>query len=254
MPDRFLPPPSRQIRSTANDARVLRDRMQAHVRAMDRQTGQPKPFITARQFVQVYNGGSMGSAADLIYFTHPVLATGAETEGGAAVLTVDTATTVPVVVLGHAPALGDYLTAYAVGGRWVSERGGASGVGFTTCFPCAIPNENLTISWVNILAGNGSATMVYTTGPAAWKTGCADGGLLFSLSCNSGNIELRVVFFLSGSCPTGQSNYCSNFGVPPLALTLSGHTCSPFSLTFTVGENGCPTIYGAGNTTFTITL
>ena len=46
----------------------------------------------------------MGSLPDLYYFTHPVLATGAETEGGAAVLTVDTATTVPVVVLGHGSA------------------------------------------------------------------------------------------------------------------------------------------------------
>ena len=122
------------------------------------------------------------------------------------------------------------------------------------CSPCAIPEQNLTISWVNILSGDSSATMIYTTGPTAWKTGCVDGGLIFELSCNSGSIELRATFFLSGECPTGESNYCSNFGVPPLALTLSSYTCSPFSLTFTVGEDGCPTIYGAGNTTFTITL
>jgi hypothetical protein len=132
MLDRFFRS-SRASASTGTEARVLRERQQAHLRALDRETGRRKPFTTARLLVQVYDGGSMGDAADLIYFTHPVLATGAETEGGAAVLTADTATTIPVVVLGHAPAVGDYLTAYAVGGRWVSERGSAGGLTFCGC-------------------------------------------------------------------------------------------------------------------------
>ena len=58
----------------------------------------------------------MPSSAGLWYFTHPVTAYGTETEGGTGTFTVDTATTVPVIVLGGVPSVGDYLTAYSVGG------------------------------------------------------------------------------------------------------------------------------------------
>ncbi len=196
----------------------------------------------------------MGAAPELYYFTHPVLATGAETEGGAAVLTVDSLTTIPVVVLRGVPSVGDYLTAYAAGGRWVAELGASGAGGFVGCLPCSIPDEDLTVSWVNLLSGDGLATMTYTTGPSAWTASCVDDGLIFKLGCNSGNIELRATFFVAGDCPDGESNFCSNFGVPPFAFTLTSYICSPFSLTFTVGEDGCPAVYGAGNTQITITL
>ena len=107
----------------AGDARILRDRMARDEVTLNRQTAQPQLFSSARLIVQVFDNGSMGTAPDLYYFTHPVLVTGMETEGSAATLTVDTATTVPVVVLQNAPSVGDYLTAYSVGGRWVAERG-----------------------------------------------------------------------------------------------------------------------------------
>jgi hypothetical protein len=256
MADRFLSPPLRFTtrQGTGNDARILRDRQAAQSRAADRAQGRQSPFITARQLVQVYDGGSMGAAAELYYLGHPVLVTGAEAEGGTATLTVDSATTIPVVVLGHAPSVGDFLTAYAVGGRWVAERGGSSGGGGISCLPCVIPAEDLTVSWVNLLSGDGSAPLIYTTGPSAWTASCVDDGLIFKLGCNSGNIELRITFFIAGDCPDGESNYCSNFGEPPFQLTLASHTCSPFSLTFTVGEDACPAVYGAGNTVITITL
>ena len=90
----------------------------------------PQPFSSARMLVKVFDGGSMPTAAERVYFTHPVLLTGSEAEGGTGTLTVDTATTVPVIVLGDVPSVaGDYLTAYAVGGRWVAERGGSGGGG-----------------------------------------------------------------------------------------------------------------------------
>jgi hypothetical protein len=202
--------------------------------------------------VQVYNGGSMPTVPERVYFTHPVLVTGSETEGGSGTLTVDTATTVPVVVLGHAPLVNDYLTVYAVGGRWVSEKGGLDGSSGTMCSPCNIPNEDLTITWSNILTGSSFAIMKFGVGPF-WQTGCVDSGLQFILSCNSGSIELRAVFFISGSCPTGSSNYCSNLRSNPLSLTLLDHTCSPFSLTFTLTEAGCPEVYDEGNTQLMIT-
>ena len=162
------------------------------------------------------------------------------------------ATTIPVVVLGHEASAGDYLTAYAVGGRWVSEKGSSGGGSGTLCSPCKIPDEDLTITWTNILTGNGSTTMKFGSGPT-WKTGCVDSGLQFILACNSGSIELLAVFFVSGSCPTGLSNYCSNLRSNPLSLTLAEHICSPFSLTFTLDETGCPELTDEGNTQFVIT-
>jgi hypothetical protein len=103
------------------ETRILRGRQIAHNAAADNAAGRAAPYGAARLLVQVYNGGSMASTAEKIYFTHPVLITGAETEGGTATLTADTATTVPVVVLWNAPATGDFLTAYSTGNRWVSE-------------------------------------------------------------------------------------------------------------------------------------
>ena len=94
--------------------------------------------------------------------------------------------------------------------------------------------------------------MTFGAGPS-WFTGCVDSGLQFILACNGGSIELRAVFFVSGSCPTGSSNYCSNLRSSPLTLTLTDHTCSPFSLTFTLNEAGCPELYDEGNTQVVIT-
>jgi hypothetical protein len=134
----------------------------------------------------------------------------------------------------------------------VAERGGSGNGGVSTsCSPCSIPDEDLTISWVNILSGDGSAVLTYSA--PNWMTICVDDGIKFQLSCTSGSIELRAIFYTGADC-TGSSNYCSNLRAAPLTLTLSNYTCSPFSLTFTIGEDGCNELYSVGNTTFTITL
>jgi hypothetical protein len=257
MVDPFLSPPLRSGHRTAarSEARILRDRMAAYEDAVDR-ASTAADFGSARLLVQVYNGGAMPSAVPRVYYTHPVLATGTVSGGAAPTLTADTETTVPVIVLNKVPSVGDYLTAYSAGGRWVSEETGSGG-GTPTfpCSPCAIPEENLTISWVNLLGGNGSATITYSSTPSkSWTTGCCDGGLYFELLCTTGNIELRAYFFTSGSCPTGTTEYCSNLESSPLELTLSSLTCTPFSLTFSVSSSDCPTLYGDGNTQFTVTV
>ena len=315
----------------ARETRILRDRLTAHEDALDRLAGGGNAGA-ARQLVQVYNGGSMGSAPGLFYFTHPVLASGAETEGAAATLTADTASTIPVVVLGGIPAVGDYLVAYAVGGRWVAELKGCnitinvkcSGTNVngdtvtlkqggttissgttnssgnvtlfvllpvtnpytiditgggnpafstsqdiacggtynfdvcsgatTSCNPCNIPNEDLTISWTNSIAGNGSATLVYSC-PGSWGVQCVDENLTFALFCEEGTgIVLRASFYISGTCPTGGTEYCSNDNAIPLNLVLSASECSPFSLTFSVLDTNCPVLYSVGNTQFVVTL
>jgi hypothetical protein len=255
MVDRFLSPARNWFGPDGGygtEARILRDRQTAHSAALDRFADRPQPYSSARMLVRVYDGGSMPTAPERVYFTHPVLVTGSETEGGSGTLTVDTATTVPVVVLGRPPLVGDYLTVYAGGGRWVSEKGISGGGSGTMCSPCNIPNEDLTITWSNILTGSGSATMTFGAG-SLWQTGCVDSGLQFILSCDSGSIELRAAFFVSGSCPTGLSNYCSNLRSNRLSLTLIDHACSPFSLTFIVTDVGCPEVYDEGNMQFMIT-
>jgi hypothetical protein len=257
MVDPFLSPPMRYAgRSGArSEARILRDRMAAYEDAVDRASA-AADYGSARLLVQVYNGGSMPAAVPRVYLTHPVLATGTVSEGASASLTADTETTVPVVVLNKVPSVGDYLVAYSAGGRWVSEETGSGGGTPTDpCSPCPIPEENLTLSWTNLIGGNGSTTMTYSSTPSkSWTTGCCDGGIFFQLLCTSGGIELRAYYFTSGSCPTGTTAYCSNLLGSPNALTLSSHTCgSGFSLTFSVTSTGCPTLFGDGNTQFAVT-
>lgn len=122
------------------------------------------------------------------------------------------------------------------------------------CMPCYIPFQNLTLSWTNVISGPGSTTLVYSGNPFApsWGTGCVD-QQIYQLECSGGLIEFLVSYFISGSCPTGQSNFCSNLRVFPFGFVLTSYTCSPLSLTFTVAP-GCPEVEAPGYTTFTITL
>jgi hypothetical protein len=205
------------------------------------------------RLVQVYDGGSMPSSNDHFYLTYPVELDGAETEGGAGTPVADTTQTIPVVVIGSlVPSVGDLLTAYAVGGRWVAERYG-TGSGSVSCSPCAIPRRDLTLSYVNVIYGNDSAPLAYTAAPASWTSACKN-GLLYELLCTGGVIELRVIYFTVGSCPSGTQQYCSNLRASPFGLTVSAYSCTPFSITFRSQSSTCPTITNAGYTQFTVTL
>ncbi len=231
-----------------NDLRILRQRQTALADAIDRTLGGPTNYGSAQCAVQIYNGGSMPTSTGRFFLANPVTFMATETEGGTDGGTADTSTSLYVLVLGSTtPNVGDILTAYAVGGRWVAERGVGSGGGSLSCSPCAIPEGDLTLSWVNNLLGNGETTLTYTTvgGNKSWLSGCAN-GLLYELFCTSGSIELRVLFFITGTCPDGMAGYCSNLRALPFALTLSSYSCSPFSLTFTLSNTGCPAVSGIG--------
>ena len=67
----------------AREMRILRDRQAAHKDALDRATASSPAFSSARMLVQVFNGGSMPAAIPRVYYTHPVVATGVESEGTA---------------------------------------------------------------------------------------------------------------------------------------------------------------------------
>jgi hypothetical protein len=231
--------------------RTLRDRQQALMGLAGRLCGYD-PIITARRLVQVYNGGEMPSSPDHVYLTNPVELDGDEAEGGGATPNVDTSTTIPVVVLWNAPSVGDVLTAYAVGGRWVAERGSTPGSGGFTCGTCQIPRQDLTVSWTNLILGNGSTTLVYSGSPTTQWTSACTNQLLYQLVCTQNRVEFRVYYFLSGSCPTGQSQYCSTTRLGPNGLTQTNLICSPFLLTCTLTSSTCPNIATYGYTGFTI--
>ena len=210
-------------------------------------------LTTPRRLVQIYNGGSMPSSPDHFFLAYPIELDGAEAEGGTGTPVVDASQPIIVDVLGHAPSAGDILTAYAVGGRWVAERRGSVAAVRSFAHPAISRAQTLTLSWVNVISGNGSTTLTYATTPASWTSGCSN-GLLYKLVCTGGHVELRVIYFTTGSCPTGTQQYCSNLRAAPFGLTLSSYTCSPFSLTFLSRSSGCPTITNSGYTQFTITM
>jgi hypothetical protein len=151
---------------------MLRERHRAVRAALGRAQADHPSFGTAHRLVQVYHGGAMPSSPDHEYLTHPVELDGAELEGSAASITVETSTIIPVAVLWNTPNAGDILTAYAVGGRWVTERGGGSGATGYPCGSCRIPAHDLTVGCTNPILGNGSSTLIYSSG--TWTSGCSN--------------------------------------------------------------------------------
>lgn len=248
------PPPDRSARADeARETRVLRDRQIALTAALDRQTSAAAPFTSAKMALSIFDGGAMPAAANHYFLGHPVSYTALECEGCADAGSIDTTTSVPVFVIGSTvPAVGDVLTAYGVGNRWVAERGTpAANCCMTTCAPCKIPKKNLILSYVNAISGDGATTLYYSPEPDAWTSECVN-GLLFKLICNGGELELRVIYFTTGPCPTGTQQYCSNLRVTPYGLTLSAYVCSPFSTTFLSRSAGCPAITSSGYTQFVV--
>jgi hypothetical protein len=114
---------------------------------------------SARQLVQVYDGGSLPTAADKVYLTHPAVLDADDTEGATWTGAVDSGVTIPVVVLGSAPDVGDYLVAHAVGGRWFARSNGRTLFCTSSCSPWAIPKSSLTATWTS------------GTGPGEWPAG-----------------------------------------------------------------------------------
>ena len=240
--------------TAASELRTIRNRMEAFAGAISRLDEAP-PLITARRLVQVYDGGSIPTGdGPRVYLTHPCELDGAEVEGGAASVNADSSVSIPVVILGHAAVAGDVLVAYGVGGRWVSELGTRGGSRYP-CGSCTIPMKDLTVSWKNPIVGDGSTALAYSGSPTTvWKSACTN-ELLYQLSCVQNQIEFRVTYFLSGSCPTGQSQYASTLRTAPYELTQTGLVCGPgFLLTASVTAASCPVLAAYGYVNFTVSV
>lgn len=237
-----------------SDDRARRRRQGDLDRAIDRRQS-TQGGATQRFFGQVYSGGSFPSGEGQVYLMHPVEIDCGDAEGDSASLDVDTTRSVPVVVLNQAPQVGDVLPSFAVGGRWVSERTGSQGcTGCNViCGTCQVPRQDLTLEWTNLIIGNGSTTLSYAGSPTTQWTSACTNQLLFELVCTQNRVEFRVYYFLSGSCPTGQSQYCSTLRSNPNGLTQTGLTCSPFMMTVTLTSASCPSVSTYGYTSFKIT-
>jgi hypothetical protein len=99
----------------------LEARVSALTAARDR-AGRSKAYLG-----KVYNAGAMPSAVPYYYATHPATIAFDEQEGAVPTFTVDTSLQVVLGVLGHVPAVDDYLLAKADGPRWIAERGSTGG-------------------------------------------------------------------------------------------------------------------------------
>ncbi len=123
---------------------------------------------------------------------------------------------------------------------------------------CDIPANNLTISWTNIITGNGSAALVYNAMGGVWRSGCTGGGtnqLVFQLGCNAGVPELRAFYPITGACVggvfTGFTNFCSNVAGGAGTLTQTSLTCGAgYTQVFTVTL--CASLSASGYTSFTV--
>ena len=192
----------------------------------------------------------MPNSVDRVFLVNPARLGGNEGEGGLPQRVVDPSRVIPVVVIGRqAPSAGDLLLVEAVGGRWVAAVG-QSASDSLPCAPCPIPRKNLTVSWTNPLFGDGSAPLLVSG--SAWSSGCVN-GLLYSLACRGVAIEFAVTYYLSGTCPTGQSQSCTSLQSNPLALVLKNYSCQPFMLNYQVTDASCPVLMNNGYTSFTIT-
>jgi hypothetical protein len=88
--------------------------------------------------------------------------------------------------------------------------------------------------------------------PSSWTSACIQ-QLLFSLSCSASLVQFGVTYYLSGSCPSGQSQSCVSPGSNPLGIVLDASSCSPLYLHYTVTAAACPVLWNKGYTAFTIT-
>ena len=120
------------------------------------------------------------------------------------------------------------------------------------CSPCDLPLQDLTVSWTNPLFGPGSDTMFYTPGPNQWLTPClATFNSRLQILCISGPLILfSLISFIGVSCSGGTVSCTNHPAVPRLSLT--SHTCSPLSLTYTVLYPACA-LSTLGFTSFTVT-
>lgn len=139
-----------------------------------------------------------------------------------------------------------------LGFKGATGKGCGCCVSGCSCGSCTIPAGDLTVSWTNVIFGDGSILMPQSS-ICGWATSVCSHNVLFQLLCTSFlTIEFRVIYFVSGVCPTGQSDYCSTERFSPKQLVRTGLTCgSPFLMTISC-DTACSNLQARGYTGFTV--
>lgn len=196
----------------------------------------------------VYSGGSFPTSAGRYHLTRPVAVSGTESEGSTPTLTVDSASSVPVLVLDGPMSVGDYLVADAVDGRWVSTKGlgsGGGGTGTLLGCVCRTPPDTLYLHVTNPIAGFlEDATIVYGPTPAplaplllgtnsylsssTYADAWTGEDFRFYLSCFGSVVRLSRVF--ESTILTGGGPFLDSV-IYFWTIGFTGNTCTPFSLT-----------------------
>lgn len=190
-----------------NEFRTMRNRHTALADGFDRRGGGGPTNATARFIGQVTTGGTLPDCVPCVYLLNPITLGGPEVEGGTESPAVETATLVPVVVLGpRPPKLGAYLEAFAIGGRWVT--------GYTClqvvqvlCNGTPVSGATVAISGGPSAVTDSSGIAAFTLGPGTY-TATVTGG---SPTCDSSG-PYSVTFDGCGSLQTIQC--CSGTGHP----------------------------------------
>jgi hypothetical protein len=193
---------------------------------------------------QVFAAVTIPTASQVYYSVHPVSVAGAESEGGAGVLTVDAARSFLVYLVGSTPAVaGDYLLCRFIGNRWVAERmrsATAPKINLLGC-PCQVPStlnmsvpnpsmnfeifQSATIQWMPVPP----ALAALQLGPSAFLSTALFTDQLstypfrYQLFCSGGFFSLTRVF--------EQSDFGSPFREAfryRWLPGLFGGTCTPF--------------------------
>lgn len=125
---------------------------------------------------------------------------------------------------------------FSLSGFGASGSCGCCEGGGSSCFPCTIPPNNLAVCLHNVIRPDESVSLVYTA-PNLWKSACHR-GLIFTVTCTGGITSFIVTYFISGSCPDGQSQTCT--------LARTSATCDPYYLTHAITYANCPFLSLAG--------
>lgn len=211
--------------------------------------------VENRYIGQVYNGGAIPTSGPAMMLTHPIDQTFVEAESGAITETVDSTTSVPVLVYGSVlPIAGDKLFARRVGDLWIAPRS-ACGVitvtvkdastglvisGASVFFLGSTDIHTTNSSGIAVLSINSSGSSTIT----ASKTGYALNTGTISATCGATN---TLEIDLTPAIP------CSPCAIPArsYALTITywqdaGHTVSNTVTTTLTWDTGSSTAFVLG--------
>jgi hypothetical protein len=221
------------------------------------------PDATASFLGQVTVVTALPTTTGRFVLVHPVEIDGDQAEGDAPSFSADATRTIPVVVLGvKVPAVGDFLTCFAVGGKWVAETGcGSSGDvscpgGGTLCVSltsvCAGNNNGYTVVVKDHATGTVVATGTTTSGSVCFS-GLTPGGYDVTATksgCSGASWINQPVVCAETTTLTGVARCATNDAVVFTVKGCHNHLLPDAVIAITGADSGTVTTDGSGVATF----